>query len=191
MQARQVGVRLLAAAGAAPAPAEVIAALHRFIQLDLLDELMIDVVDYGHVHHGPGTLLIVHGGEYGVGRAGGRLGVHYRRRRDEPGPLGDKLAAAAARLLTAALELERALGGRLPLRGDRLEVRIDDRLLAPGGDATAARARPALEALARRLFGDTPVEIRTADDPRRPFTAELAAAADPGLEALRARLARG
>jgi len=184
MQAQQVSAKLYAAGAAEPDA--VVRMFHRWIQSDAIDELMIDVVDYSHVHRGPGVLLITHEGEYSFGDGDGRLGLGYTRKRDEPGPLADKLDAVLARLLEAAALLERDLDG-VTLRADELSVRVHNRLLAPNDADTLAAARPELEQVAARLYPDAAVRIEHLADPKQLFAVRLHGdGAD--LSTLRARL---
>ncbi|HEV8246140.1 MAG TPA: hypothetical protein VGP93_10250, partial [Polyangiaceae bacterium] len=53
---------------------------HRFIRDHVLDELLIDVADYAHVHHGPGVVLVGHAADYYMDQGEGRLGLLYSRK---------------------------------------------------------------------------------------------------------------
>ena len=57
---------------------------HDWIQNQRLDELLIDVVDYRHVHDGPGVILIAHDAHYAFDTSEGRLGLLYSRRPRDP-----------------------------------------------------------------------------------------------------------
>jgi hypothetical protein len=54
---------------------------------------------------------------------------------------------------------------------------VNDRLLAPAGDASFAAWRPALEALCGRLYGAGRFALRPRQDSRAPFTVEIEAEA--------------
>ena len=56
MEAKRVQVKVYAA-GAVPTE-RLIPVFHRWIREKTLDELALDVADYGHVHEGPGVVLI-------------------------------------------------------------------------------------------------------------------------------------
>ena len=116
--------------------AEFIPVFHGWIQAQTLAELLIDVADYRHVHHGPGVVLIAHDAHYAMDEAEGRPGLLYSRRR-ETHPSRSALQSVEARLrsvlhcaLTACQQLEAdpALHGRLQFRGDTLQLRYNDRL---------------------------------------------------------------
>ena len=81
-----------------------------------LEELLIDVADYLHVHNGPGIMLIGHEADYSLDNRAGRLGLLYNRKEQLDGTTQEKLAQAARAALTAAqiagkrkwLEIQRA-----------------------------------------------------------------------------------
>ncbi len=162
--------------GAPLAPAEARAVLHRFIQERLLDEVMVDVTDYSHVHQGPGVVLICHAAHYALDEAGGRPGLTYARKRG-PGDLTDAVRAA----LGACRRLEEQTA--LRFRGDELQVRVDDRLIAPNTDAAFAELRAALAPVAARLWPDG-AAIAHLPDERAPLGARLTGAAATVAELL-------
>ena len=60
---------------------------HRWIQDQRLEELLIDVADYRHVHHGPGVVLIAHDAHYAMDMAAGPAGALIQpATRDPPQP---------------------------------------------------------------------------------------------------------
>ena len=147
---------------------DVIPVFHDWIQHQRLDELLIDVVDYRHVHDGPGVMLIAHDAHYAMDMADGRMGLLYSRRR-ETHPTRNDIQGVTERLQSVLqcalaacqlLEAEPSLQGRLKFRGDELLVRINDRLVSPAlanfGDLQA-HLRPILE----RLYPDHQVEVQS------------------------------
>ena len=118
-------------------PAEVeledfIPVFHDWIQHQRLDELLIDVVDYRHVHNGPGVMLIAHDAHYAIDMADGRMGLLYSRRR-ETHPVRNAIQSVTERLHSVLqcalkacqlLEAEPSLQGRLKFRGDEMLLRI-------------------------------------------------------------------
>lgn len=115
----------------------VIPVFHAFIREDALGEMLMDVVDYGHVQDGPGVVLIGHASDYYVEQREGRPGVVYSRKRD-----GDADATASLReAVRSALRAAVALEAKLPLRfrTDDVLIRVNDRLAYPNDDAGAAR----------------------------------------------------
>ena len=189
MLAQQLSVKLFAQDPAAVDLAGFIPIFHRWIQESrLAGRLLIDVADYRHVANGPGIVLIAHEAHYALDAEHGPLGLQCARRRDEPGPLEEKLVDAFRDTLTACRNLEE--DPELPIRFDtsRARVAILSRRFAPGPEAWD-EARPALESFAARLYPDLPVRLEPGSDPRAPFTVDIRAPGAPGLAALLDRLA--
>jgi hypothetical protein len=169
---------------------------HRWIQDQRLQELLIDVADYRHVHHGPGMVLIAHDAHYAMDMAQGRLGLLYSRRR-ETHPSRQTLQSVADRLrsvfhcaLTACQELETdpALQGRLWFRGDELLLRLNDRLRAPNTAAAYHELRQHLEPFLTTLYPDQHVEVKQVSSPAAGLTVVIKVAQNPDIETLLARL---
>lgn len=190
-EAQQVAVKLWFAEPGDLQPRAFVDTFHRWIRDRALDEpVLIDVADYAHVHDGPGVLLVCHGAHYAIDERGGRIGLQYARKRDEPGPLHDKVRAALARVLAAAALLEAGTAPRVRFETSRLEVLVVSKLVAPRAADYLHAARPALEEIGRILYAGDPVEVAAAStDDRAPFSAHLSAPSSPTLEQLRARLA--
>ncbi len=177
MEAQRIQVKLFFAGGARPEPRATVALFHRIIQERLLDGLLIDVTDYGHVHHGPGVMLIGHEANVATDEEGGRPGVLFARKREVAGSFAERLASAARSALAAAQQVEQGLG--LPIDAGELLVRLNDRLLAPDDDASIAAARPGLDALGARLWAGAPTEtMRVGADGRLAVTLRCRAPAD-------------
>ena len=60
MEAHQVSAKIYIDARDGVTPTDFLYAFHGWIRAEALDELLIDVTDYSHVHHGPGVLLLTH-----------------------------------------------------------------------------------------------------------------------------------
>ena len=146
---------------------DVIPVFHDWIQHQRLDELLIDVVDYRHVHDGPGVMLIAHDAHYAMDMADGRIGLLYSRRR-ETHPVRNDIRIVTERLQSVLqcalaacrlLETEPSLQGRLKFRGDELLLRINDRLVSPtlaNFDDLQTHLRPILE----RLYPEHQVDVQ-------------------------------
>ena len=169
---------------------------HRWIQDQRLQELLIDVADYRHVHHGPGVVLIAHDAHYAMDMAQGRLGLLYSRRR-ETHPSRQALQSVTDRLrsvfhcaLTACQELETdpALQGRLRFRGDELLLRLNDRLRAPNTAAAYHALRQHLEPFLTTLYPDQHVEVEQISAPTAGLTVVIKVAQNPDVATLLARL---
>jgi hypothetical protein len=170
---------------------------HRWIQDQRLQELLIDVADYRHVHHGPGVMLIAHDAHYAMDMAQGRLGLLYSRRREtHPSRqalhnVTDRLRSVFHCALTACQELETdpALQGRLRFRGDELLLRLNDRLQAPNTAAAYQALRQHLEPFLTALYPDQHVEVEHVSSPTTAgLTVVIKAAQAPDITTLLARL---
>ncbi len=159
---------------------------HDFIREDRIPELMIDVVDYGHVHHGPGVVLIGHATDYGLELSEGRPGLLGFRKRD-PVPEGERFADALGRVLRVAslLQKEAVLHARFSTA--ELLFRLPDRLRAPNTDATFQSVAPELSRLAERLY-DAAVTLEREGTPREMFTVRLSSPTAPTVDAMLAKL---
>jgi hypothetical protein len=177
---------------------DLIPVFHRWIAGEELPELLIDVADYRHVHHGPGVLLVGHDAQYGFDLGEGRPGLLYSRRRETaegvrnlPGT-GARLRSVLRRALAACrkLEAEPELSGRLRFRGDELQLSVNDRLL-PREEAGEA-LRPFLEELAAEAFPGREVTLEEIDGPgeRLGFSLRAAAPSKPEKNQLGALLER-
>lgn len=134
---------------------------HDWIRRKELDELMIDVADYGHVRGGPSVYFCGHASDYAIVLSD-EPGILYRRKRAGDGaPIEDGLRRVAG--VIAKLGAEPKLSAKFD--GSRFVLGFYDRLTAPNTDegaaAMIAAAKPPLEA----KLG--PVEMtRVKNDPR-------------------------
>lgn len=191
MNATKISLKLYAR-GALPEASLFVATFHDLVRRREPNELMIDVVDYGHVHEGPAVLFVGHESDYAVDHGEGRAGLVYQRKRaPTPGDgsfaahLGDALRRAIG--FAARLEKEPALAG-LRFGADEILLRIADRLHAPNEEATFTALQPDLRGAAERLWGGAKVTYEPGDG-RGMFAARLQAAKDPGaIDGLLARL---
>jgi hypothetical protein len=186
--AQQLSVKLFAQDPAAVDQAGFIPIFHRWIQESRLPgRVLIDVADYRHVPDGPGVVLIAHEAHYAIDSEHGPLGLACSRRRDEPGPLADKLVEAFRDTLSACRHLEEDPTRPIRFRTDAARVAIVSRRFAAGPEAWD-QARPELEAFAARLYGDLPVRLEPVADARAPFAVTIEVPGAPGLGALLERL---
>lgn len=176
---------------------DVIPVFHDWIQHQRLDELLIDVVDYRHVHNGPGVMLIAHDAHYAMDMTAGRTGLLYSRRR-ETHPARSTIQSVTERLqsvvqcaLTACrlleLETEPSLQGRVKFRGDELLLRVNDRLVSPVPDAFDD-LRTHLQPVLARLYPDGQVEMERCDGPDSRLTVAIRASEDADVATLCSRL---
>jgi hypothetical protein len=168
-----------------------IGVFQRWIQQDALEELMVDIADYRHVPNGPGVLLICHAAHYALDSSDGELGLQRSAKRGEPNGLHDKLQLALVRTLRAADKLQREQT-LAPLRfnGGRLQLQLQDRLLAPNTPETLETLRPAFEQIVEQLYAGSAATVRrTSQDPRSAFAVTIESNAEdpPTIETLLAR----
>lgn len=162
----------------------------RWIQQDAMEGVLIDAVNYQHVHWGPGVILIGHEGDYSYNVAEGRPGVLYTQKVHLHDTLRDVLSAITRRALMAAerLAAEPALSG---LRIDTQEAQITflDRLRFPNTAETFDAIRDTLTEFAASLYDTQAIGLDlAASDPRAPFTIRVQAGKDVALTTLAARL---
>jgi hypothetical protein len=171
---------------------EFIPVFHRWIQTQCLDEVLIDVADYRHVHHGPGVVLIAHDAHYAMDMAEGKLGLLYSRRREtHPSRSAEERLASVFRCaLTAChhLEAASALQGRLRFRGDMFQLCSNDRLLAPNTPDAYAALRPSLSSVLAKLYPDDDVELQHDTQAVSRLTVAMRATTAPDIATLLTRL---
>ena len=189
----RIGVKILAQEREPLDLLELIPVFHRWVQAQDMEDLLIDVAEYTHAHHGPGVLVVAHEGNYGYDEAGGERGLVYYSKHPLPGSdLDARMEAVARKLLTAAQRLvgESEIAGRLSFSGRHLEVFANDRLAAPNTAEAWDRFEPRVRRLAERLYGDDDFHlVRVSDDPRERLAAAVSRDEGPGLATLRQRLA--
>lgn len=160
---------------------------NRWIQERALDEMLVDVADYGHVHQGPGLLLIGHEANYSLDEHGGRLGLLYNRKARVDGPPQARLRQAVRAALVAAQKLEREEGFQFD--GREAQIIINDRQLAPNTPETFAALKPELAALFNTLYAGADFTLTHASaDPRERLTVDITTAADYDVTALLSHL---
>lgn len=153
--------------------APVIPIFHSWIQDQIFDELLIDVADYRHVHHGPGLMLIGHEADYSLDQTDGILGLRYSRKASLPGTNQDRLIQATRATLIAAqkLEADPRLNGNLTFNRRDIQLTINDRILAPNNESTREALTPDIQTFAAKLFGHSGYSLSFDPDPRRLLSA--------------------
>lgn len=170
----------------------LIPVFHRWIQNDLLDEMLIDVADYAHVEGGPGILLIAHEADYALDIGRGRPGLLYTRKRGLPEGVGEAAEAALRQLFSAArlLEDEDSLDGTYRFRTDELEIAFPDRLRIPNEEASLELIQDEVVRTLTDVYGTGEIDLQwTGDDPRMPFSVRVSIGDAPSVAELADRLA--
>lgn len=171
MDLHRFGIKCFFRDGATIPLPEFIPVLHRWIQTRALENLLIDVADYGHVHAGPGILLVAHEGNYGIDETGGRRGLVYYRKRPLDGEIATRLQNVCKKLLEACarLEQEPELQGRVQFLGNELQIFANDRLTAPNTEETLATLSPAIGELLAALYLGAEHGLSREQDPKERF----------------------
>ena len=152
----------------------VIPMFHEWIRRNAVEGLLIDVARYGHVHHGPGIMLVGHDGDYSVDLAGGAPALRYTLKRSDTESAQAAISLAWKRLSGAVAEASSV--GIATVAGD-VTVRVFDRLRAPNTDATAAELSAQIEAVVADEAGLAAVRSeRLSTDPREPFAVRVTGA---------------
>ena len=153
----------------------VIPILHSWIQDQPFDELLIDVADYRHVHHGPGLMLIGHQADYSLDQTDGVLGLRYNRKSPLQGTNLHRLTQATRTAIIAAqrLEADTRLNRKLSFNGQDIQLIVNDRLLAPNDDSTRHAVKPDLQIFADKLFGHFGHSLSFDTDPRHLLSATI------------------
>jgi hypothetical protein len=153
MDVQHLDLKIPLAGPQVPDLGALIPVFHRWVRERVFDEQLIDVADYRHVPEGPGVLVVGHDSNYSLDLTDGRPGLRYVRKTPVSG--GNQAALAQAlRALDSArrlLEGDESLAGSFTFSRHEIEVRINDRLLAPNRQETFAQFEPELT----RFFGES------------------------------------
>ena len=141
------------------------------------EEVLVDVADYSHLHHGPAAVLVGHHANYAIDRCDGKLGLLYSRKQPLPGDFSQRLGAVYGALLEACKRLEEdsSIGHQVSFQADRSVLILNDRLLAPNTEDTRKAIMPDLDDLLGTLYAGSPFTVSRDPDPKRRFTLEIAA----------------
>lgn len=162
--------------------ADYAAVFNTWIQKQRLEELLIDVADYLHVHNGPGIMLIGHEADYSLDNRSGRLGLLYNRKEPIEGTAQEKLTQAARAALTVAQILEKENG--LKFNGSEVQIVVNDRLLAPNTAETFAALESELNSFFSRLYDGAEYSLSHNDDRRERFTVNVKTESKFNVDAL-------
>ena len=190
MDLHKFGIKFFAASGEQIDVLKLIPIYHRWIQQDLLEDLLIDVADYSHVPGGPGVMLIAHEGNYALDESGHERGVLYYSKHRLAGELPERLAQVARKALKAAqlMSADAELQGALKLPGNQLQFFANDRLVAPNTDAAYAALEPALKAFLERLYARAPYTLAREPEHKERLSVRVQTEGEAALETLLDRL---
>lgn len=186
MLPKRLSVKLFAAEGSDVKPAAIMPVFQRWIQENALEGLLIDVVDYKHVHHGPGIILIGYEGDYGLDFSEGRAGLLFTLKQNSYESLSEAVRESLRLAVVAAEKLSAKTS--IVFKYDKAKITLLDRLNAPNTPETFGNFEAQLSNLASRVF-DGDVTITSANaDPRDPFAVTIQAEAAPAADSLLERL---
>lgn len=171
MDLQHVNVKLYIENPEAVNLADFAVVFNNWIQKQRLDELLIDVADYLHVHNGPGIMLIGYEADYSLDNRGGRLGLLYNRKGRLDYTNQEKLVQAIGAVLIAAQILEKEHG--LKFDGSEVQIVINDRLLVPNTAVTFAALETDLKSFFDELYNGAEYSLSHNDDPRERFTVNV------------------
>lgn len=147
------------------------AVFNTWIQKQRLEELLVDVADYLHVHNGPGIMLIGHEADYSLDNRAGRLGLLYNRKEQLEGTTREKLAQAVHAALSVAQILEKENG--VKFNTGEVQVIVNDRLLVPNTAETFTALEPEIKSFFDQLYNGAEYSLSHNDDRRERFTVNV------------------
>ena len=162
---------------------------HRWIRDHVLDELMIDVADYSHVHHGPGVVLVGHASDYYLDVSDGQPGLLYSRKRQAPEP-GERLRDAFRRALNACrlLESDTTLTPRPKFRVTEALIRLPDRLDFSNDDPSFDALKREFESFLGQLYAGGKVKLTRVGSNKSPLSVRVVIEGAPDLDTLLSRV---
>ena len=190
MDLRKINVKYFVEKDGGLPLAPVIPVFHRWIQDDKLDDLLIDVAEYTHVHQGPGVLLIAQEANYSLDETDGRRGFLYSQKRTPEKSGEEHLRTAFRRVLTAAslLENEPDLQGELKFDPGHFQVSVNDRLAAPAGAGSQTDLEKDLKSFLLSIYGSSPAVFQTEKDPQKAVGFEVKVSNPPSISELLKKL---
>jgi hypothetical protein len=190
MDLHKFGIKFFAADAEQIDVLKLIPVYHRWIQQDLLEDLLIDVADYSHVPGGPGVMLIAHEGNYAFDESGHERGVVYYSKQPLAGELAERFAQVARKALQAAqlMSADAEMEGALKLSGNRLQFFANDRRVAPNTDAAYEELEPALRLFLDRLYAGAPYRLAREPDRKERLSIRVEAEGETPLATLLERL---
>ncbi len=191
MELQRLGFKLFVDDPAAVALEGIVPIFHSWIQKQIIEEhLLVDVHNYGHVHQGPGILLVAHEGNFSMDLGENRLGLFYYRKREIDGSSAQRLKTILKTTLRACALLEAApeLAGRLRFKTDEVLMVANDRLQTPNEPETFQAFQPLLSQLFGELFGESAFTADWREDDRERFAVSVSTSQSIGIEQLAERL---
>jgi hypothetical protein len=168
MELQKINVKVFTAQPNQVPLTEFIDVFHSWIQAT--DGVYHDVADYSHMEAGPGIVLVADDANVSIDETGNRRGLLYSQKRKLGGSNLEKLSTVLRAALENCQRLEQdpALRGKLRFAGNRVEIWVNDRLVAPNTGEAFEKIRPEIDFLARCLYASTNFTLSwNAKDPRQ------------------------
>ena len=171
MLPRKVQIKLYAKDSTDAPIDSYITVFHRFIQENALEDLLIDVADYGHVPQGPGVLLVGHAGDYSLDEGEGRPGLCYLRKRDLPEGSNLVLDGLSKTLRAAELlEQREEVKGPKGFSTDEILLRFPDRLAVQNDEEGFSEVRDMIHKALSEAFPEKKYSLSREGEAREPLT---------------------
>ncbi|MFN7951617.1 MAG: hypothetical protein U0610_07810 [bacterium] len=190
MDLQKIGVKLYLEGGSHGPLADYTLVFHRWIQNKSLGGTLLDVVDYRHVHQGPGVMLVAFEFHLAIDEENGERGLTIDWKQPLAGAPIERVSQVLATALgaCATLEREELPGGRARFAGERLTIRVGDRALCPNDPPSRNAFRAELDPLLARLYPGLALTVDGEPDPRRRLTAHVRAPEPVSVAELARRL---
>ena len=167
---------------------DLIPVFHDWIGRKAVDETLIDVADYSHVHQGPALMLVALEADYVLDESTGKSGIRYIRKRAVPASLESALALVVAQAAYAGHLINVASSSSF-FDTSRIEIEILDKLVFPDGNVSNNALESAIRVVANEAFAGSDFDIqREAQDSRRPLKIVLKSSASLSLGEIAQRL---
>ena len=167
MELQKIEIKFFAVEREAVPLAVFIDLFHGWIQAS--DGVYHDVVDYSHMHQGPGVVLVAPDFNVSVDETGGRRGFLFSQKTLLEGSNQERLTRVFQNALENCrhLQTEPALQGKIEFRFDEFEITLNDRLLAPNGAESYGALTAEIKPFVNRIFGGAPASLQQESDARR------------------------
>lgn len=166
---KRLGVKFSLKPGPKLEPKDIMPIFQRWIQEHTVEGMLIDVIDYKHVHQGPSLILIADEGDYAYDLGDGQAGLQYIRKRAMPSSLSDALRLVFRLAFIAARRLEVDAKGRLRFDYAAAKISFLDRRHYRNQPGGFDNVRAELTAFLAQLYDDEIELTRVYDDPRQIF----------------------
>lgn len=166
---QKIGIKVFSDSLALKSTTDFIPQFHKWIQRNAIpDHLLIDVVDYSHVHQGPGILLMAYEGIFSLDQSEGRPGLLYSRKQPLPGNLENRLEAILKIAINASKLLEAEAGPKHSITFDYRHFRViaNDRLEVPDHDHSFRTIQQAMASLEEQWGQDGKSVITNVSTPK-------------------------